>query len=250
MSEGLRLPDREFVHGLLMMKDGKMSKSKGNVVDPYPLLERYGVDALRYYLVRETTFGSDGQFTPEQFVERINVDLANDFGNLLNRTIAMIIKYFDGVVPEYKGDVTSFDKDLRELAEFTVKDYETLLADLKITDAFVSVFKLISAANKYIDNTEPWNLKKNGEDKQLASVMNHLANVLYEAGILLQPVLTHAPKKLFDALGVSEEKRKYEHIRTFGVLGGEEVKKIDPLFPRLDVEVEVNFIKDLMTNKK
>jgi methionyl-tRNA synthetase len=250
MSEGLRLPDREFVHGLLMMKDGKMSKSKGNVVDPYPLLERYGVDALRYYLVRETTFGSDGQFTPEQFVERINVDLANDFGNLLNRTIAMIIKYFDGVVPEYKGDVTPFDKDLRELAEFTVKDYETLLADLKITDAFVSVFKLISAANKYIDNTEPWNLKKNGEDKQLASVMNHLANVLYEAGILLQPVLTHAPKKLFDALGVSEEKRKYEHIRTFGVLGGEEVKKIDPLFPRLDVEVEVNFIKDLMTNKK
>ena len=246
MSEGIRLPDRIFVHGLLMMKDSKMSKSRGNVVDPVPLVKRYGVDALRYYLVRETVFGSDGQFTPEQFVERINVDLANDFGNLLHRSVSMINKYYDGIVPQYKGDITPFDKELRELAEQTVKDYEAQLGDLKITEAFISVFKLISATNKYIDNTEPWNLKKNGEDEKLASVMNHLANALYVAAILLQPVLVEAPSKLFDQLGVEEDLRDYKHVYKFGVLGGQKVNKGQPLFPRLNVEDEVEYIKSLM----
>ena len=123
-SLGLRKPDREFIHGLLMMRESKMSKSKGNVVDPYPLVERYGVDAVRYYLTREVTFGNDGSFTPEQFVERVNTDLANSFGNLLNRTVSMINKYFDGIIPEYKGDVTPFDGALRTAAETTVKLYE------------------------------------------------------------------------------------------------------------------------------
>ena len=112
-----RLPDREFIHGLLMMKDTKMSKSRGNVVDPYPLIDRYGVDAVRYYLARETIFGSDGQFSPEQFVERINVDLANDFGNLLNRTVSMIEKYFGGEIPLYAGHVTEFDLDLEKISD-------------------------------------------------------------------------------------------------------------------------------------
>ncbi len=246
LSEGLRLPDRIFVHGLLMMKDGKMSKSRGNTVDPVPLIDRYGVDAVRYYLVRETTFGSDGQFTPEQFVERINIDLANDFGNLLHRSISMIQKYFDGVIPTYKGDVTLFDKQLRELAEETVNDYEEKMADLKITEAFISVFKLVSSANKYIDNTEPWNLKKNEKTEELASVMNHLANALYIAGTLLQPVLPHASAGLFEQLGVEDKIRDYQLVHKFGVLGGQTVNKGQPLFPRLDVEEEVAYIKSLM----
>lgn len=250
MALDLRLPDREFVHGLLMMKDGKMSKSKGNVVDPFPMIERYGVDALRYYLVRETNFGSDGQFTPEQFVERTNVDLANDFGNLLNRTVAMIGKYFGGVIPEYAGDVTPFDKDLRELVEFTIRDYELLMDDLKITDAFVSVFKLVSAANKYIDNTQPWVLAKEGKDAELASAMNHLANVLYTVAVLLQPVLTRSPKDLFVQLGVQPDLQTYAHIQKFGILGGQVVNKGNPLFPRLDAKVEVEFIALMMAGKK
>src|SRR5574344_2323448 len=142
-SMNLRLPDRVFVHGLIMMKDGKMSKSKGNVISPYPLIERYGVDAVRYYLTREVVFGSDGQFTPEQFVERINNDLANDFGNLLNRTLAMINKYFEGVVPTYQGDVTAFDKDLRFLAESTINKNEVDMDNLHITDAYIEVMSML-----------------------------------------------------------------------------------------------------------
>ena len=151
MALDLRLPDKIFVHGLLMMKDGKMSKSRGNVVDPFPLIERYGVDSVRYYLVRETIFGQDGTFSPEQFVERINMDLANSYGNLLNRTVSMIFKYFDGKVPTYKGDVTEYDHHLRELAKITVEKYEKAFDDLHITDAFIAVMDLVSRANKYID---------------------------------------------------------------------------------------------------
>ncbi len=250
MALGLRLPDRLFVHGLLMMKDGKMSKSKGNVVDPFPLIEHYGVDAVRYYLVRETTFGSDGQFTPEQFVERVNMDLANDFGNLLNRTVAMIEKYFQGVIPQYKGDVTPFDASLRLLAEKTIRDYEILNDDLKITEAFVGVFDLISRANKYIDETQPWALAKDPLKRaELESVMCHLASVLYIAGVLLQPVLVHAPKALFAQLGVSEELQAFANVKTFGVIGGCKVSKGQPLFPRLDPLVEVPWIYDLMQKK-
>lgn len=249
MSEGIRLPDREFVHGLLMMKDGKMSKSRGNVIDPIPLIDRYGVDAVRYYLARETVFGSDGTFTPEQFVERTNVDLANDFGNLLHRTVSMINKYFGGVIPTYQGTVTPFDQDLEDLASKTVIDFEEKMGNLEITEGIMSVFALISAGNKYIDNTEPWNLKKNGQTAELQSVMNHLANVLFKAALLLKPVLVEAPAKLFNQLGVSEEKRTYQNVHTFAILGGETVQKGDPLFPRLDPTIEVPFITSLMQGK-
>lgn len=247
MGLGVRVPDRLFVHGLLMMKDGKMSKSKGNVVSPYPLIERYGVDAVRYYLTREVVFGSDGQFTPEQFVERINNDLANDFGNLLNRTLAMINKYFEGVVPTYDGDVTPFDKDLRTLAEETVKGYEEDLDDLKITDAFSKVNNLVAKANKYIDDTAPWALNKDESRRgELASVMSHLANVLFVAGMLFKPILVHASEKLFDQLGLNERQRDYENVRKFGCVANIKINKGDPLFPRLDSAIEVPYIQELM----
>ena len=250
-SLGLRKPDREFVHGLLMMKDSKMSKSKGNVVDPYPLVERYGVDAVRYYLAREITFGSDGNFTPEQFVERINMDLANALGNLLNRTVSMINKYFDGVVPAYEGRINDVDGNLEDLTKLTIESYERLMDDLKITEAITQVNELVNRTNKYIDETEPWALAKDPEKKaNLASVMLHLSNSLYVAGMLLKPILVTASDKLFDQLGVTGDLLNYENVYKYGVTAGLKVEKKDQLFPRLDATIEVPFIQDLMSGNK
>lgn len=247
-SLGLRLPNREFVHGLLLMKDEKMSKSKGNVVDPVPLIERYNVDAVRYYLARETVFGSDGQFTPEQFVERFNVDLVNDYGNLLNRTVTMIEKYFDGIIPLYAGLVTEFDTEIEEIANNVISNYKKYFEDLKVTEALIEPFKLISASNKYIDNTKPWELAANNENEKLASVMSHLANNLYISSVLLKPVLLHAPHELFKQLGINDNLMAFEHLNKYGVIGGQKVVKGNPLFPRLKVSEEVEFIQKLMKN--
>ena len=246
-SLGIRKPDREFVHGLLMMKDSKMSKSKGNVVDPYPLVERYGVDAVRYYLTREINFGSDGSFSPEQFVERINADLANSYGNLLNRTLGMMNKYFEGVIPAYQGRVTEFDASLEDTVELTIKEYEKAMDDLRITDAIVYVNELVNRANKYIDETTPWVLAKDESKKQhLASVMNHLAYAIYVASRLYHPVLVVAAEKAFDQLGMSEEARKYENVHDKHILDNLKINKAEPLFPRLDPVVEVEFITNMM----
>ena len=249
-SLGLRKPDREFVHGLLMMKDSKMSKSKGNVVDPYPLVERYGVDAVRYYLTREINFGSDGSFSPEQFVERINADLANSYGNLLNRTVSMISKYFEGVIPEYKGQITEFDGALESMIDSTISNYEKAMDDLRITEAITYVNELVNRANKYIDETTPWALAKD-ETKvdELASVMNHLARAIYVASRLLHPVLVVASDKAFEQLGLSLEKAGYENIHDKHLLDKLTVNKGNPLFPRLDPTIEVPFINELMSGK-
>ena len=246
-SLGVRKPDREFIHGLLMMRESKMSKSKGNVVDPYPLVERYGVDAVRYYLTREINFGNDGSFSPEQFVERINSDLANSFGNLLNRTIGMMNKYFDDNIPEYKGQVTEFDGALESFIKTATKQYEDALDDLRITEAFTFVNEIVNRANKYIDETTPWVLAKDESKKEeLASVMNHLANAIFVAATLYKPVLVVAGDKALDQLNVPQELRSYEHVYDFGCIGGFKVNKAEQLFPRLDQKVEVEFISDLM----
>ncbi len=244
-SLGLRKPDREFVHGLLMMKDSKMSKSKGNVVDPYPLVERYGVDAVRYYLTREINFGSDGSFSPEQFVERINADLANSYGNLLNRTISMIGKYFEGVIPEYKGALNEFDSSLESMIDLTISSYEKAMDDLKITDAIIYVNDLVNRANKYIDETTPWALAKDESKKdELVSTMNHLARAIYVASRLYHPVLVTASDKAFEQLGLSNS--GYENINDKHLLDNLATNKGNPLFPRLDPNIEVPFINELM----
>ncbi len=250
MALDLPLPKKVFAHGWLLMKDGKMSKSKGNVVDPNMLIDRYGLDELRYYLLREVPFGADGVFTPEGFVERVNFDLANDLGNLLNRTVAMMNKYFDGAIPAYKGSNGEFDQQLLDVNEETVRIYEESMENMEFSVALSSIWKLISRTNKYIDETQPWTLAKSEESRdELANVMVHLAESLRRVAVLLKPFLTRTPEKIFEQLNLSDEDlTSWESLTSFGQIpeGTYVVKKGTPIFPRLDREEEVAYIKGEM----
>lgn len=248
MALDLPLPKKVFAHGWLLMKDGKMSKSKGNVVDPVTLIDRYGLDALRYYLLREVPFGSDGVFTPEGFIERLNFDLANDLGNLLNRTIAMIQKYFDGEIPAYSGPKTDFDGELSAFSKDTLVKYEEAMEKMEFSIALNALWQFISRTNKYIDETQPWNLAKDEENREkLGSVMYHLAESLRISGILLKPFLTKTPDKMFEQLGIQEPALKeWASLSEFGQLHQVKVSKGVPIFPRLEVEEEVQYIKEQM----
>ena len=248
MALDLPLPKKVFAHGWILMKDGKMSKSKGNVVNPVTLIERYGLDALRYYLLREVPFGSDGVFTPEGFVERVNFDLANDLGNLLNRTVAMINKYFDGVIPEFKSSEGNFEKSLVEAHQETKALYEKHMDNMEFSVVLTNLWQLISRNNKYIDETQPWVLAKEGKTEELATVMVHLAESLRRIAILLKPFLTKTPDRIFQQLNVADEQLKtWASLEQFGEIpAGIKVEKGEPIFPRLDIAEEVEYIKKEM----
>ncbi|GAK47384.1 methionyl-tRNA synthetase [Secundilactobacillus oryzae JCM 18671] len=248
---GLPLPKKVFGHGWLLMKDSKMSKSSGNVIYPETLVDRYGLDAVRYYLLRAMPYGNDGNFTPEDFVDRINYDLANDFGNLLNRTVAMINKYEGGEVPAFKSGVTEFDASLEEVADQTITNFNTLMDSLHFADAIAEVWKLVARTNKYIDETTPWILAKNendGDAEQLAAVMAHLAASLRVIAALISPIMTHAPKDIYQQLGLKFEGVDLKTLKLADFPANTKVvEKGTPIFPRLDADEEKAFIQDQMT---
>lgn len=240
----MKLPERLIAHGWFVMKDGKMSKSKGNVVYPEMLVERYGLDALRYYLMRSLPVGSDGMFTPEDYIGRINYELANDLGNLLNRTIAMINKYFDGQIPDYQADVTHFDADLEAVVAAQIAEYHVQMEAVDYPRALEAVWTIISRANKYIDETAPWLLaKEDGNKEDLASVMAHLAASLRVVAHLLQPFMIETSNAIMTQLGL-EAVADLENLSLAGIPPQTTViSKGQPIFPRLDMEEEIAYIK-------
>ncbi|MDV7714173.1 methionine--tRNA ligase [Oenococcus oeni] len=242
---GLPLPGEVLGHGWLVMKNGKMSKSKGNVVYPETLESRYGLDAVRYYLLRSMPFGNDGVFSPEDFVNRVNFDLANDLGNLLNRTISMINRYENGQIPKL-DKLLPEDRELEETASQAVENFKDEMKKVHTADALEAVWTLIRRTNKYIDETEPWVLDKNKQRAELDDAMAHLAASLRVVGSLLQPVLTQAPKKIFDQLGLPEVE-PISNLNFADIPSGVKVvERPTPLFPRLDVKKEVEFISGLV----
>ena len=246
MALDLPLPKKIFAHGWILMKDGKMSKSKGNVVYPELLIDRYGVDATRYYLLKELPIGQDGLFTPEEFIDRFNFDLCNDLGNLLNRTIAMINKYFDGIIPEYKKNDNEFDNNLEKLTSDEIKNFEENMDKLFLPSALNNVWNIISATNKYIDDTAPWTLAKEEKTEELKSVMYHLSENLRKIAILLKPILIHSSSNMLRQLGLDNDQSWDSLYEMKDLSGIKVIEKGEPLFLRLNVEEEIEYIKNGM----
>ncbi len=248
MALDLPLPKKILVHNWIMMKDGKMSKSKGNVIYPETLIDRYGLDATRYYLLREMPESQDGIFTPEGFIERYNTNLCNDLGNLLNRTVAMCNKYFAGQVPQYNGTPNEVDKEFEEFTDSQIQKIEEKYDKYDINLALQEIWVLISRANKYIDETTPWVLAKEENKEKLESCIYHLIENLRKIGIVLKPVMSETSENILKQLGITkEEEKEWDSIKKYDTIKQAKViEKGEPLFMRLDAKEEEEYIKGTM----